>query len=198
MASAADITRKAKSNLAFTFIGLPPDRREDLETFYAFCRVVDDLADDTTLEIPERQEALGRWEQVVLGEADASDELEREVVDVIKRRDVDPKLAAEIVRGCESDLQLQRFGTWEELSKYYKRLFERGRDTSGVEFEYRNFSIKVQDDMAWASFDKFMKRGEQMRKVSRELRVLIKEDGKWKNLTMMFVATSDPSRNSRR
>ena len=122
MASSAEITRKAKSNLAFTFVGVPQERRDDLVTFYAFCRVVDDLADDTTLEIPERKEALGRWEQVVLGEADASDELEREVVDVIQRRDVDPKLAAEIVRGCESDLQLQRFGTWEELSKYTFRV----------------------------------------------------------------------------
>ena len=43
----AEITRRAKSNLAFAFMCVPQDRRPDLNVFYAFCRVVDDIADDT-------------------------------------------------------------------------------------------------------------------------------------------------------
>ena len=44
MSEAADITRRAKSNLAFAFALLPKERRADCTTFYAFCRVIDDIA----------------------------------------------------------------------------------------------------------------------------------------------------------
>ena len=44
--SAAEITRNSKSNLALAFVALPRPRREDASVFYAFCRVVDDLADE--------------------------------------------------------------------------------------------------------------------------------------------------------
>ena len=63
MSSASDITRGAKSNLAFALRVLPPERREDAVTFYAFCRVVDDLADDLTRPPDERARGLDAWEQ---------------------------------------------------------------------------------------------------------------------------------------
>jgi phytoene synthase len=40
------ITKASKSNLALAFIALPPERRHDMNVFYAFCRIVDDLADE--------------------------------------------------------------------------------------------------------------------------------------------------------
>jgi 15-cis-phytoene synthase len=43
---ASEITRRAKSNLAFALRILPPERRDDAVVFYAFCRTLDDLADD--------------------------------------------------------------------------------------------------------------------------------------------------------
>ena len=43
---AAQITRASKSNLALAFVALPRERRADISTFYAFCRVVDDIADE--------------------------------------------------------------------------------------------------------------------------------------------------------
>ena len=42
--NSAEITRRAKSNLAFAFLCVPRDRLPDLNTFYAFCRVIDDIA----------------------------------------------------------------------------------------------------------------------------------------------------------
>ena len=53
--NAAEITRRAKSNLAFAFLCVPRERRADLNTFYAFCRVVDDIADDTTRPKEEKK-----------------------------------------------------------------------------------------------------------------------------------------------
>ena len=61
MSEAADITRKAQSNLAFALQILPKDRREDAVVFYAFCRVIDDLADDLALPLEARQQGLDAW-----------------------------------------------------------------------------------------------------------------------------------------
>ena len=43
--SAEKITRASKSNLALAFVSLPRERRSDMTTFYAFCRIVDDIVD---------------------------------------------------------------------------------------------------------------------------------------------------------
>ena len=57
MSSAQQITRKAKSNLAFALSCLPKQRKSDMVIFYAFCqRHVDDLADD--LDVPYDERAL--------------------------------------------------------------------------------------------------------------------------------------------
>jgi 15-cis-phytoene synthase len=48
VSQASDITRRAKSNLAFALRILPAGLRADTEVFYAFCRTVDDLADEET------------------------------------------------------------------------------------------------------------------------------------------------------
>ena len=42
---AAAIVRSSRSSFVPAFRLLPKDRRHDLETLYAFCRLVDDLAD---------------------------------------------------------------------------------------------------------------------------------------------------------
>ena len=44
--TAEAITRSSNSNFALAFLALPADRRRDITTYYAFCRVIDDIADD--------------------------------------------------------------------------------------------------------------------------------------------------------
>ena len=44
MTQAEKIARKSGSNLAFVFFSLPKQKRIDISTFYAFCRLVDDIA----------------------------------------------------------------------------------------------------------------------------------------------------------
>jgi len=122
MASAPEITRQAKSNLAFTFVGLPPERRQDLVTFYAFCRVIDDLADDSSLTLAEREAGLESWKAALRGATAPADGLQREVLALIGKRRLDPGLLVEVIDGCESDLHPQRFGTWEDLQRYTYRV----------------------------------------------------------------------------
>ena len=118
MSVASEITRKAKSNLAFALNILPKDRRDDMVVFYAFCRVVDDLADDLDVPAEQRAAALAAWKHGLEEGFAAPDEFQREVVGLRDRRAIPTGLLTAIIDGCMMDLHPQRFGTWEDLSKY--------------------------------------------------------------------------------
>ncbi len=53
MSEAKEITKKSRSNLAFAFFSLPKVTRDDITTFYAFCRHVDDAADDPDVPLAQ-------------------------------------------------------------------------------------------------------------------------------------------------
>src|SRR5258708_39255162 len=59
--NAATITRQSKSNLALAFVSLGRERKRDITIFYAFCRVVDDIADSTELSVIEKRVRLATW-----------------------------------------------------------------------------------------------------------------------------------------
>ena len=58
--AATEITRASKSNLAFAFIAMSGARRRDITTFYAFCRVIDDIADDDRRDHETKRRAQSR------------------------------------------------------------------------------------------------------------------------------------------
>ena len=118
MSAASEITRKAKSNLAFALNILPKDRRDDMVVFYAFCRVVDDLADDLDVPASQRAAALATWKDGLENGFTAPDEFQREVVELRDRKAIPTELLTAIIDGCTMDLHPQRFGTWEDLSQY--------------------------------------------------------------------------------
>ncbi len=118
MSVASEITRKAKSNLAFALSILPKERREDMVVFYAFCRVIDDLADDLDVPAEKRAASLSAWKLGLEGGFAAPDEFQREVVELRDKRAIPTELLTAIIEGCMMDLHPQRFGTWEELSGY--------------------------------------------------------------------------------
>lgn len=118
MEKASEITRKAKSNLAFALKILPKDKRDDLVVFYAFCRTVDDLADDTSLPKEERRAGLAHWEEGIRNGFPEGDAFGAEVEEMIHRRGIDPGWMLEIISGCRMDLEPQHFQGWEQLSEY--------------------------------------------------------------------------------
>ncbi len=121
-ADAADIVRRSRSNLAFALACLPKQRRHDMYVFYAFCRVVDDLADDDGIPRDERRAGLARWTDVVHGRAAQLDELESAVAAVQQRYDVPAEEMAEIIAGVSMDLEPRRYANWEELELYCYRV----------------------------------------------------------------------------
>ena len=118
MSAASEITRKAKSNLAFALNILPRERRHDMVVFYAFCRTIDDLADDPGVAAVERERSLDCWKQGLTLGFEAADEFQQEVVSLRDRRQIPEELLIAIIDGCRMDLQPQRFETWEDLSGY--------------------------------------------------------------------------------
>lgn len=122
MANAGDITRKAKSNLAFALTCLPKQRKQDMVVFYAFCRVIDDLADDLGIPLEKRQAGLEQWKTGIRDGFDHPGELEREVTALIGRYSISKQPFLDLIDGCASDLSPQRFQTWEELKGYTYRV----------------------------------------------------------------------------
>ena len=122
MSSASEITRKAKSNLAFALKILPKDKRDDTVVFYAFCRSVDDLADDLGIPKPERREGLSRWEEGIRSGFPESDNFGTEVGEMMDRRGIPQEWMLEIIDGCRMDLEVQRFQGWDELAAYNRKV----------------------------------------------------------------------------
>ncbi len=118
MSSASEITRKAKSNLAFALQILPKDRRDDMTVFYAFCRTVDDTADDISVSKAERRAALGKWEEGLRNGFPAGDAFGAEVAEMMTRRGIRAEWLLEIIEGCAMDLEPRTFQGWDELSQY--------------------------------------------------------------------------------
>src|SRR5437879_5906438 len=85
------ITRKSASNLALAFVLLPKARRDGMSALYAFCREVDDVADDESLPVEERRVQLARWREDVrraCGQELPELQVNRELQAVIRKYDL--------------------------------------------------------------------------------------------------------------
>jgi len=122
MESAEEITKKAKSNLAIALACLPRERRADMVVFYAFCRVIDDLADDTELSKEEKFTGLNEWKDCLNSKLEKPNRLQQQVLDLRDRYEIKTEYFTELIEGCLTDLTPQRFGNWEELQKYTYRV----------------------------------------------------------------------------
>ena len=119
MASSAQIASKSKSNLAFALACLPAARRRDMISFYAFCRIVDDIADDPAVPEPDKRVTLNRWRHAVLNEGQGiCDPVLDEVVALPAKYGFSSQLLAEIIDGVASDLTNVRYPTIEALLAY--------------------------------------------------------------------------------
>jgi phytoene synthase len=140
--NAAKITRKSKSNLAIAFIALGRERRRDITTFYAFCRVIDDIADDATLSVDEKRRRLELWRKS-LRTADATESsLAREIRSLIEEYSLAPEMLEEIIAGVEMDLAIVRYQTFDELRVYCYRVASAVGLVSIEIFGYRNPACK--------------------------------------------------------
>lgn len=125
METSEAITRRSGSNLALAFILLPRDRRRGMAALYAFCREVDDVADEETRPATERARLLQEWRDDVRAACEGGEPrlpVNRELVPVIAKYRLPFELFDELIRGCEMDLERQRYATYAELEQYCYRV----------------------------------------------------------------------------
>jgi len=113
-----DVTQRSSSNFYYAFRLLSPARREALFAVYAFCRFVDDIADDDSRRDPGA--LLGRWreelEAVYLGTA--THPIGRALADAVVKFALEKQHFLDIIRGVEMDLTRKRYATFDELYEY--------------------------------------------------------------------------------
>ena len=140
--NAAAITRQSKSNLALAFVSLGPERKRDITIFYAFCRVVDDIADSAELSIVEKRERLTDWRQMLGASAPDEPLLARDVRQLMAKYSLPPGMLEEIIAGVEMDLSIVRYPTFEELRVYCYRVASAVGLVSIEIFGYRNLRCR--------------------------------------------------------
>lgn len=117
--TSCEIVKRSGSNLAFALAVLPREKRQDMRVFYAFCRVIDDIADNLSLGIEERVNGLSRWRDLASrDEVKPSPGVEAEFVELRKKYQIVPKMLLDIIEGVERDLYPLRFDTADELKEY--------------------------------------------------------------------------------
>src|SRR6185312_10913897 len=135
------ITQKSASNLALAFILLPKVRRDAMSVLYAFCREVDDVADEEQVPVEKRREQLAAWRDDVRRATENGTPqfaVNRELQPVAREFNLPFSLFDELIQGCEMDLQIKRYEDYEQLELYcYRVASVVGLLSIGI-FGYRN------------------------------------------------------------
>jgi squalene synthase HpnD len=118
------ITQSSGSNLALSFAALPAAERRAMSVFYAFCRVVDDVADSTELPLEEKRRQLGQW-RAEIRRAYLNEPLTplgKELAQIIRTYLIAPTPLEEILNGVEMDLAVARYPNFALLDQYCYRV----------------------------------------------------------------------------
>ncbi len=119
------LTKKSASNLALAFILLPREKRDAMSALYAFCRAVDDVADEDSVPTEKRRIDLEAWRADIRRACDNKKPefiLNQEFAPVIRQYKLPFALFDELLKGCEMDLENLRYADYDELELYCYRV----------------------------------------------------------------------------
>src|SRR6266704_1615772 len=119
------ITRRSASNLALAFVLLPKHKRDGMSALYAFCREVDDAADDESIPIERRRETLASWRaDIARACAGKTPQLRvnQELQPFIAQHRLPFELFDELIRGVQMDFEIKRYETFDDLELYCYRV----------------------------------------------------------------------------
>jgi 15-cis-phytoene synthase len=125
MQESRTITRKSASNLALAFILLPKAKRDGMSALYAFCREVDDVADDESIPVSRRREQLAAWRTDVrraCGTETPQFPVNRELQPIIQQHQLPFEHFDALLQGVEMDLDIKRYEDYEQLELYCYRV----------------------------------------------------------------------------
>ncbi len=167
------IAKREAKNFYYSFVALPPARKNAICAIYAFMRKADDLSDDESVPHEQRRRDLdawlAAWHQASRG-SDTSDPVFIAVRDAIQRFHIPLSLLDELVAGTTMDLQTSpgrvpdAYATFEDLYRYCYlvasvvglvciRIFgysdpraEKLAEETGIAFQLTNILRDVQED----------------------------------------------------
>ncbi|MES2181782.1 MAG: presqualene diphosphate synthase HpnD [Pseudomonadota bacterium] len=116
-------TAKSGSSFYYSFMFLTQQKREAITALYAFCREVDDIADECT-ELHIAQTKLNWWrteiESLYLGKPQHP--VSKALLPHIKTYSLDAEHFIEIIDGMEMDLNFNRYEDFKQLQLYCYRV----------------------------------------------------------------------------
>ncbi len=124
MDEAKEIAKNSKSSFYYAFNLLPEDKRDAMNTVYAFCRQTDDIIDEGNEPVEIKYEKLHRWriefEKSLKGQSDFP--LLNKLIKIISKFDIPLDPFYDLIKGMEMDLQKNRYLTFDDLQLYCYRV----------------------------------------------------------------------------
>ena len=169
------IARREAKNFYYSFVALPPARRNAICAIYAFMRKADDLSDDESIRRDERRTQLNEWLQAWHAARDGqstTDPVFVAVRDAAARFGIPYRLLDELVAGTTMDLEANlsdvpdTYATFSDLYRYCYlvasvvglvciRIFgysdpraEKLAEETGIAFQLTNILRDVAEDAA--------------------------------------------------
>ena len=122
--SAKEISKKSKSSFYYAFNLLPEDKRDAMNTVYAFCRKTDDIVDENSDSTDLKYEKLRKWriefEKSFSGNSEFA--LLNKLGKTISNFNIPLDPFFELIKGMEMDLQKDRYKSFEDLQLYCYRV----------------------------------------------------------------------------
>jgi phytoene synthase len=122
--SAKEISKKSRSSFYYAFNLLPEDKRDAMNTVYAFCRKTDDIVDENSDSTDLKYEKLRRWriefEKSFSGHSEFT--LLNKLGTTISKFNIPLDPFFELIKGMEMDLQKDRYKSFEDLQLYCYRV----------------------------------------------------------------------------
>jgi len=142
--TAKEISKRSKSSFYYAFNLLPNEKREAMNTVYAFCRQTDDIIDEGNEPDDMKYEKLHKWriefEKAFNGNSEYL--LLNKLANTISKFNIPLDPFFELIKGMEMDLQRKTYLTFDDLVLYCYRV----ASTVGLMcieiFGYKNKSAK--------------------------------------------------------
>lgn len=117
--SCREITQASGSTFLLSFTFLSREKAQALAKIYAFFRIIDDCVDDVPDKI-RKKISLSYWQEetqaMIVGKA--KHPVMKEIGDVVKKYHIPSHYLAGLIRGCQMDIDKNRYDNFNDLYDY--------------------------------------------------------------------------------